>query len=274
MTSLSILGCGWLGLPLAKVMAALGFCVKGSTTTQEKVPLLQEANIIPFLVKCDPLLEGKKISSFFDSQILFLNIPFRRHLEDPCFYKEQIASVISYIEKSNIEFVIFASSTSIYPSSIKEAFEDTLIVPDNPRARVLREAEEMLLKNKHFSTTVIRFAGLYGGQRKIGQFLSGKKSLGQGGRFVNLIHLDDCVEIIVEILKKDIRGEIFNACSDGHPSRKELYTRAAELLDLESPQFIEQEPEVSKIVSNKKLKKYMNYKFKYPDPLGYLEGLL
>jgi len=36
MTQISILGCGWLGLPLAKAILENEFSVKGSTTSREK----------------------------------------------------------------------------------------------------------------------------------------------------------------------------------------------------------------------------------------------
>ena len=40
MTKISILGCGWLGLPLAKAIVENGFSVKGSTTSSEKIATL------------------------------------------------------------------------------------------------------------------------------------------------------------------------------------------------------------------------------------------
>ena len=34
---IGIIGCGWLGLPLAKLFLKNGFLVKGSTTSKEKI---------------------------------------------------------------------------------------------------------------------------------------------------------------------------------------------------------------------------------------------
>ena len=34
---ISILGCGWLGLPLAKSLLAKGYKIKGSTTSESKL---------------------------------------------------------------------------------------------------------------------------------------------------------------------------------------------------------------------------------------------
>jgi nucleoside-diphosphate-sugar epimerase len=264
--TISILGCGWLGLPLARHLVQCGFPVKGSTTTPEKLQSLIDAHIIPYLIAANSQLRGEDIDSFLQSKILFLNIPFKRNLEDPHTYKQQIDSVMSYAQSSPVEFVIFASSTSIYPDERCEAVEDMPFVPDNPRSQVLWEVEQALLKNHQFETTIIRFSGLYGGTRRIGRFLSGKRNLPKGSRPVNLIHLDDCIEIIAQIIEQDIRGETFNACSDEHPTRKELYTKAAVAFGAEPPQFINEAPtgNVYKIVSNRKLKKRLGYRFKHP----------
>jgi len=264
--SITILGCGWLGFPLAQRLVQLGFKVKGSSTRQNKLPLLEKSGIKPFLVTSVPQLTGEGIDRFFQSKILFLNIPFRRNLKDPVYYKQQIDSVIPYVTASPIEFVIFASSTSVYPESVEEALEDRPIAPDNLRAEVLRAAEQSLLDSKEFQTTVIRFAGLYGGDRQIGRILAGRKGLAEAKAPVNLIHLEDCINIVVQIIEQDMRGGIINACSDGHPTRQELYTKAALHYGLEPPQFGDQPQGRFKVVGNAKLKEKLNYVFKHPDP--------
>jgi len=267
--SISILGCGWLGLPLAKHLVQLGFFVKGSTTTKEKIPLLKDSQITPFCIEAIPQLGGNGIGSFFQSKILILNIPFRRKLKDPDYYKQQIDSVITYTETAPVEFVIFASSTSVYPASMKLASEDAEISPDNPRAETLLGVERALFTNQNFQTTVLRFSGLYGGQRRIGQILAGRRDLANGDSPVNLIHLEDCIAIVTQIIQQDIRNEIINVTSDGHPTRKEIYTKAAHHYGLKPPQFIDQPVTRSKIVSNTKLKSKLKYTFLHPDPMDF-----
>ena len=66
-------------------------------------------------------MQAKQVKDFFNSNILFLNIPFKRDLIDPTFYKQQIDSVVEYVNQSSVQFLIFASSTSIYPEGIKLA---------------------------------------------------------------------------------------------------------------------------------------------------------
>ena len=43
---ISILGCGWLGFPLAKSLVEKGFSVKGSTTSENKLSILSTAGIL------------------------------------------------------------------------------------------------------------------------------------------------------------------------------------------------------------------------------------
>ncbi len=264
----SILGCGWLGLPLARYLVDAGYFVRGSTSSPEKISTLQENHIHPFLIRCTPQCEGSNIASFFSSKVLFLNIPFKRHLVDPRFYEQQIRSVVKAVCTSPIEFVIFASSTAVYPETLSLATEDETFLPDNPRSQVLYDVEQFLLNNSSFQTTVIRFGGLYGPGRPLGRFMAGQKGLTHGSKPVNLICLEDCVRIVAIIIAKDIRAEIFNAVSDTHPTRQLLYTRAAQSLGLEAPVFREEPSGSYKIVSNAKLKKALDFVFQHSDPMA------
>ena len=47
---IGVLGCGWLGFPLAKDLIKQGFKVKGSTTNKEKIKSLEKENIDPCLL--------------------------------------------------------------------------------------------------------------------------------------------------------------------------------------------------------------------------------
>ena len=51
MRQISILGCGWLGLPLAKSLLEKGFSVKGSTTTSEKIIVLENHGIAAYQIE-------------------------------------------------------------------------------------------------------------------------------------------------------------------------------------------------------------------------------
>jgi nucleoside-diphosphate-sugar epimerase len=269
--SVSILGCGWLGLPLAQKLVASGYTVKGSTTTQAKISVLENSNIIPYHLTCAPSVEGEDVADFFKADALFVNIPFRRNLEDPRFYVEQMRSVIANAAAAGARFVIFAGSTAVYPLRNQHAREDDVIVPSDARAQALLEAEQLFLNDPHFKATVIRFAGLYGPGREIGEFLkTGRVAAKDGNAPVNLIHLDDCIGIISAVLQKKPAGEIFNACADAHPLRKDLYVHAAIAAGLKPQHLAEKENPAYKIIDNAKVKELLSYRFIYPSPWNWI----
>ena len=270
--TVSVLGCGWLGLPLAVRLVQAGFYVKGSTTTPEKRLFLEQQGIHPYLLAINPSsLTDQNIVEFFQADILVLTLPFKRDFSPADLYTEQIKTVQSFIERSSIKWIIFTSSTSIYPNATTLAIEDQSFKPDNPRAAVLADIENMFCTNRHVSATILRLAGLYGGSRRIGQFLAGKKDLPDGDQPVNLVHLEDCVEIIVGIIQQDVRSGIFNVCADEHPTKRELYSQAARQMGLAVPQFLDEATGARKIVSNRKIKERLKYKFLHPDPMR-MEG--
>ena len=53
---------------------------------------------------------------------------------------------------------------------------------------------------------------------------------------------------------------MLNACADGHPTKKEFYTRAALAIGLEPPTFADDVKEY-KIASNARLKELIGYEF-------------
>jgi len=83
------------------------------------------------------------------------------------------------------------------------------------------------------------------------------------------LHRDDCIAIIKSLIKRDIWAEVFNVCADGHPSRQQLYSKAAKALGLPEPRFDMQAADW-KIISNDKIKQVLAYEFLHPDPIDFI----
>ncbi len=269
--NISVLGCGWLGLPLAEHLIRRDHEIKGSTTSENKLSSMRDEGIRPFLLKLTPELEeNESLDEFWQSDVLVLNIPpgrGRKNIRD--YHSRQIKSVINAIADSDIAFVIFASSTSVYPAYPGFVSEMDAVTGKAGRnsGNALLEAESLLTGNKAFNTTVLRFGGLYGGDRHPAKYMAGQKDLEKADAPVNLIHRDDCITIITQIIEEQITGEIFNAVADGHPSRQEYYTEAAKKLGLEPPEFnANSKVKNYKVVSNEKLKSVLSYSFIHPHP--------
>ncbi|HQF48667.1 MAG TPA: SDR family NAD(P)-dependent oxidoreductase, partial [Flavobacterium alvei] len=118
MTQISILGCGWLGLPLAKVLLGNRFSVKGSTTSVDKISILENLGIQAYLIVLTPALskgEGDEtIETFLEaSKTLIIDVPPKLRGSEKENFVSKIKNVIPFIEKSAVENVLFISSTSV-----------------------------------------------------------------------------------------------------------------------------------------------------------------
>lgn len=266
MSQISILGCGWLGLPLAMALQKNGYSVKGSTTSDGKVPVLKQHGIEPFLIRLPLKVEDAPAPAFFDADVLVITAPFRRSLSDPFDYYRQMDSILPYVAASPVQLIVFTSSTAVYDNS-DFPIDEKGSISSSPRAQALFATERLLWENTGRKVTIVRLSGLYGPERPPGRFLAGKQGLQNGNSPVNLIHLDDAIGIVMAIIKGNMGNEVFNASSDFHGSRKAFYTEAARRMGLPEPHFVsESGPGPYKKISNEKVKKMLGYYFLYDNP--------
>jgi len=122
MTKVAILGCGWLGLPLAKQLLKSGHQVNGSTTSVEKGKVLIDAGINPFTLDLDDLTSD--FNDFLNVDELIITIPPR--LKN---HTETIKRLINKIESSSIKRVTYTSSISVYGNATGIITEDTKTNP-------------------------------------------------------------------------------------------------------------------------------------------------
>lgn len=273
---LSILGCGWLGFPLAQALLRDEYIVKGSTTTKSKQKILKKNGIEPYLITIPETVDSPDNASFWDANTLFLNIPPGRGTPDvESQYPKKIRAVCKRLLNSDgenrIKKIIFASSTSVYPTKegVFEEQDADLSNTARPSGTAVLRAEHVLLESPEFETVILRFGGLYGYNRHPVNYLAGKKNLSSPLKPVNLIHQDDCIQIVKKIIGDDVSPGVYNAVSDGHPPRKTLYQSAANHYNVEPPTFDHSSDSINRIISNKKLKKELGYSFVYPNPLDH-----
>ena len=259
---ISILGCGWLGLPLGKYLVENGHSVKGSTTSESKLSLLSEIGIEPFLLSFSPQIEGNNIDNFLNSEILIICIPPRAGKFGEDFHVQQIESLLEYLSSSTIKSIIYTSSTSVYPDLNREMTEDDEVIENHALIKV-----ENLLKNLPQNVTILRCGGLMGGERIPAKYFAGK-IINTGKIPVNYVHQEDVVRIITMILEQEFWNETFNVVSPEHPIREEIYLRNCEEFGFEKPIFEESLEEIQfKIISPQKLIQQTGYGFIYDNPL-------
>ena len=103
---IGIIGCGWLGLPLAKTLILNNYKVKGSTTTKNKLEILKKEGIEPYLIEITENSISESINSFLNElDILIINIPPKIRKEGEINYSNKIQNIIN--KTSKIKNILF-----------------------------------------------------------------------------------------------------------------------------------------------------------------------
>ncbi|WP_235324728.1 Rossmann-fold NAD(P)-binding domain-containing protein [Pedobacter lusitanus] len=257
---ISILGCGWYGLELARELIKNDYLIKGSTTTPEKLNSLQQSGIIPYLVNFKEEEDQFDIE-FFDCDLLIISIPPKRSSAEQHTFLSKIEKISKAAASRNIPNIIFISATSVYGDYNEEVNEHTLPNPETESGKAILSAESVLKNNPRFTTTIIRFGGLIGPGRDPGRFFAGKSAIPNGKAPVNLIHLSDCIGLTLSILKKQAFGYTYNACTTDHPTRAVFYTASSLKSGFDKPQFND-ELLNWKLVSSIYIAEKLGYEFK------------
>lgn len=233
--NITIAGLGWLGLPLGQVLKDLGHHVSGTTRSEEKKSLLQQ--------------NGWNVTTqtpnLNQTDILILNMP----------PDELQLDIWKSWNISPHTWIIFISSTSVYEESTTLVNEDSPIKKDH----LLIQQENWIKTHKKWN--ILRAGGLFGGDRHPGKHLAGKTQLKHKNWPVNLLHLEDAIGFIVQLIKQNKQNEIFNVVGNEHRSREEFYSEYARKNLLTLPLFDLEDVSMGKTVDNKKAKGIYIFKF-------------
>lgn len=230
---IAILGCGWLGLPLAEKLTE-NHVVRGSVTSPEKLQVLSAAGILPYIIDLNAP-QANSITGFLSgSDVLVIAIPPKVEESNTMTYQDKVQALLPYIEAAGIKNVLFTSSVSVYgeDETFPEVDETTPTHPITESGKQVLAAEQVLQNCNSFKTTIIRFGGLVGGERHPVKHLSGKQNLQNPNAPVNLISRSQCLDIILQLINKGVWGEVFTASVPQPLNRQEFYTKEAKTLGL------------------------------------------
>ena len=195
----SIIGTGWLGLPLAKVLVQADCQVFGTTTRDEKIEHLTAEGII-----CNKMIFTDDTSKTdiqipHQTEILIITLPPTLGKQAP------LHSYIDIIERIihqtthlvHLKKLLFTSSTSVYGRAKGVLTEETAIQPHTPSEETLAQVEKLINeKTGNYAVYVLRLGGLVGPGREPGYFFKDKKDIPGGEIPVNLVHQLDVLEIM------------------------------------------------------------------------------
>jgi nucleoside-diphosphate-sugar epimerase len=264
--SVSILGCGWLGLPLAEKLISRKYHVLGSTTSVQKLKDLEKKGIQPTLIELNPSFNIDANHEFLQSNYLIICFPPKLRNNGNEFYLSQINSLAENLNRFKASKIIFTSSTSVYQNLNKTMTEE-----DVDKNHVLFKAEELLAHAIHENEkklNILRLSGLMGYDRIPCKYFAGKKGLETGENPVNYIHRDDVIGIITKLIEKDIWNETLNLTAPFHPKRKDVMLKCSKITGFEEPEFIltKSGKHEFKEIDGSKLDTVLAYDFLFPNP--------
>ncbi len=269
--TVSVIGCGWLGLPLAERLVAEDYTVKGSTTSVEKLPLLRNKGVNAYQLQLNPGPIGD-LMALLQADTLLINMPPKAGKMGDDFHPQQIQHLTEAVRQSSVKHIIYVSSTSVYPELSRMVVEENVTAEEESAAPALLRAEEFVQKlGPERTVTILRCGGLMGYDRIPGKYIAGR-TVDSGAVPVNYLHRDDAIGILLSLIEHSRTG-IFNAVAPEHPTREAIYRKSCADFGYELPSFIQpSKPVPYKVVSPDKLIQATQYRFQYPDPLAFLYG--
>jgi len=256
---IAIIGCGWLGLPLAISFLNDSYSVIGTSTTVEKVNRLNHLGIEGCCWKFSDGSSNNQLSFLNEVDLLILNVPPSKAGSELT-YSNALLKLSTFLpEKSK---VIFVSTTSVYPDTIVDDASEEYRWTEEDLLKETVQAEVLLTAFLKERLTVLRLAGLIGPNRHPVNSLATKTNIPNGNSPVNLIHLDDVIGLIKQIISTHFWGEVVNGCYPVDVSRQEYYQKSAAHFELQQPEFLSNSLQ-TKRVSSKKSIDLLNYTYKH-----------
>jgi nucleoside-diphosphate-sugar epimerase len=224
LSSAIILGCGFTGRALGRLLVAQGVRVRGTTRRQEGADALARAGVEHVVLDTarPETLEGFAQ----DAEFVFDMIP-------PALVRDQggreafvdpTADLIRASEGAGIRKFVYLGSTAVYGRTDADwVDEETPVRPDSPRARARHAAEEALRaahRERGFPAVIVRAPGIYGpGRTLVDRIRRGEYRVqGDGRNYMNRIHVEDLAQALMAASERG-RGGATYVVSDDRPER-------------------------------------------------------
>ncbi|MGL6072955.1 MAG: NAD-dependent epimerase/dehydratase family protein [Fimbriiglobus sp.] len=267
-----VIGCGYLGSQVAARWRDSGRQV--FALTRRRAAAFREAGWQPILGDVTDTASLQSLRELPDLATVLYAVGLDRSAGHSmeAVYVEGLKNVLASLPK--LSRFIYVSSTGVYGQTSGEIVtEESPTEPLEGSGRVVLAAEQALRANLP-DAIILRFTGIYGPNRVLRKaaLLAGEAYTSDPDKWLNLIHLTDGVQAVLQAEASDLRGETFNITDDTPVSRRDFYTHTAEVLGAPTARF---EPgptvlEANRRISNAKAREQLGFRPSYP---SYREGL-
>lgn len=265
-----VVGCGYLGQRVAAKWAEAGDEVFAVTRSSEKAADFEKRGWQPIVAD---LIRGQDLKRIPRVDVMLYAVGFDRTAQMS--RREVSVEGLSHVLRASVSRVgrvLYVSSTSVYGQNQGEWVDETS--PCEPRkenGRICREAEQ-LVEGISDRSTIFRLAGIYGPGRllrRLSDLRAGKPIAGDQEGWLNLIHVNDAVEILLAGEQRGEPGAVY-LVSDNQPiRRREYYSQLAKFVGVDLPPFEKNDQPLhadglGKRCSNRKIREDLHVNFIYP----------
>jgi nucleoside-diphosphate-sugar epimerase len=236
-----IIGCGYLGRRVADAWLRQGKRVLATTRNAERAVEFRCQGIEP--IQCD-VLNLASLKGLPAVATVLYAVGFDRQsgatMRDV--YVGGLRNVLDHLPPPGR--FIHISSTSVYGQTDGAwVDESSATSPLEDAGRIVLDAERRL-RERLPAAVILRFAGIYGPGRlpRRQSLAAGEPVVGDGERWLNLIHVDDGVAAVRAAEDRAPPGSTYNVCDDLPIPRCAFYAELARLLGAPPPRFVPPPP--------------------------------
>jgi nucleoside-diphosphate-sugar epimerase len=276
-----VVGCGYLGLHVARQWQEAGHRVVAITRSAERAEDLRCLGIEPLVAD---ITRPETLAQLPVAKTVLYCVGYDRHGVGSRWdiQVQGLRNVLDALSAAT-ERILYISSTSVYGNAGGDwVHEESPCRPAREAGKVLLAAEELVRGNPLGNRAIIlRLAGIYGPGRlpHLADMVAGKPMAIPSGGWLNLIHVEDAASVVLAAEARSTVPRLY-VVSDGHPTnRRDFYRCLAELLKLPDPKFVDSHVSESastrsvdqKRVDNARMLKDLGIRLKYP---SFREGLV
>lgn len=239
---ITIVGCGYVGSALASHWHQQSrHWLRVTTTRDERLAdLAPLADAVQLLEAADPdqlrqALEDSEAAVFCLAPGGSRQVAADGYEATYLRTMEAVAAVVPQLPE--LRQLVYTSSCSVYGEATGLVEEDTPPQPREPHARILRDAEDLLLacRGPHLRVAIARLGAIYGPGRELEprfRSLAGSRREGDGSSLISWIHRNDVVAVLAWAVEQGFDG-LINLVDDEPISVRELIDLSCRAAGLE-----------------------------------------
>jgi hypothetical protein len=249
MKKIGIIGCGWLGIRLAKHLAP-NYQIFVTTTSQEKANELSKLGFEISVANFDEIKNQKLNEVWLKLDSIIITVPFPKSGNTDVL-KNRFQNISNFINGFEGQLFLM-SSIGIYPQFDQVISETNL---DESLLNPTIFGIEHLMKQNFPEINILRLAGLMGDDRYLSKY-----KISEPQQIVNHIHFEDIAHILEKMISDNSTKKTYNLVAPLHPTKQQVIDFQTKNLETKIDESF------GRKIASEFVESELNYQFLHSDP--------